>query len=126
MFIKEIRKIKLSLGIKLTKVHRIIKFKQSDWLNKYIDFNTVKRKNAANNFEKDFFKLMNNSVFVENLRKPITVKLVYNSKDYVRCIRKQSFVSQKIFSKNFVAIYEIKPVLTLNKPVYVGFSILDL
>ena len=64
---------------------------------------------------------MNNSVFVktmENLRKRISVKLVNNSKDYVRCISKPSFISQKIFSKNFV--------LTLNKPIYVGFSILDL
>ena len=49
-----------------------------------------------------------------------------NYVDYVRCISKPSFVSQKIFSKNFVAIHEIKPVLTLNKPIYVGFSILDL
>ena len=52
--------------------------------------------------------------------------MVNNAKDYVRSIRKPKFVSQKIFSKNFVAIHEIKPVLTLNKPFYVGFSILDL
>ena len=79
--------------------------------------------------KKIFFKLMHNSVFgktMDNLRKRISVKLVNNSKDYVRCISKPSFVSEKIFSKNFVAIYEIKPVVTLNKPVYVGFSILDL
>ena len=52
--------------------------------------------------------------------------MVNNSKDYVRCIGKPSFISQKIFSKNFVAIHKIRPVLTLNKPMYVGFSILDL
>ena len=118
-----------SLRIKLTKIQRILKSKQSDLLKKYIDFNTGKRTNAVTKFEKDFFKLMNNSFFVktmENLRKRISVKLVNNTKDYIRCISKPSFVSQKIFSKNFVAIHEIKPILTLNKPIYVGFSILDL
>ena len=63
---------------------------------------------------------------MENLRNRISVKLVNNSKDYVRCISKPSFISQKIFSKNFVATHEMKPVLILNKPIYVGFSILDL
>ena len=61
-----------------------------------------------------------------NVRKRISDKLVNNAKDYVRCISKPNFVSQKIFSKNFVAIHEIKPVVTLNKPIYVGFNILDL
>ena len=68
---------------------------------------------------------MNNSVFgktMENLRKRISVKLVNNAKDYIKYISKPSFVSQKIFSKNFVAIYEIRPVLILNKPIYVGFN----
>ena len=119
----------LSLGMKLTKSHRILKFKQSEWLKKYMDFNTDKTKNAANSFEKDFFKLMNNSVFgkrMENLRKRINVALINHAKDYVRSISKPIFVSQKIFIKNFVAINEIKPVLTLNKPVYVEFSISDL
>ena len=86
-----------------------MKFKQSDWLKKYIDFNTGKRKNEANNFEKDFFKLMNNATCrktMGRLRKRISVKLVNNAKDYARYISKPSFVSQKIFSKNFVAIHE--------------------
>ena len=72
---------------------------------------------------------MNNATFgkiIENLRKRISVKLINNAKDYVRFISKSSFVSQKIFSKNCVVIHEIKPVITLNKPIYVGFSILDL
>ena len=115
--------------MKLTKCHRILKFKQSDWLKKYIDFNTDKRKSAANSFEKDFLKLMNNSVFSKtmgNLRKRINVRLVNIAEDYTNYVSKPSFVLQKIFSKNFVAIHEIKPVLTLNKPIYVAFSILDL
>ena len=72
---------------------------------------------------------MNNSVFgktVEHLRNRLNVKLVNNAKDYKKYVSKPSFVSQKIFSKKFVAIHEMKPVLTLNKPIYVGFSILDL
>ena len=119
----------LSLGIKLSKINIILKFKQPDWLKKYIDFNPDKRKNAFNNFEKGFFELMNNSVFgktMENLRKRISVKLIDNSKDYVRCVSKSNFISQKIFSNNFVTVHQIKPVLILNKPIYVGFSILNL
>ena len=98
-------------------------------VKKHVDFNTDKRKNAANIFEKDVFKLMNNSVFgktMKNLIKRISVKLANNAKDCKDYIDKPTFVSQKIFHKNFVAIHEIKPVLTLNKPINLGFSILDL
>ena len=63
---------------------------------------------------------------MENLRKRINVKLINNSKDYVRCVSKPSFISQKIFDKNFVAVHQIKSVLTLNKPIYVGFTTLEL
>ena len=79
----------------MTKTHRILKFQESDWLKKYIDFNTGKRKNEANSFEKDSFKLTNNNAFgktMENVRKRISVKLINNAKDYVRCISKPSFI----------------------------------
>ena len=84
---------------------------------------------AANEFEKDFFKLMVNCVYgktMENLRKRVNVKLVNNSEGYVTCVSRPTFVSQKIVSKNLVAIHKVKPVLLLNKPIYVGFCVLEL
>ena len=119
----------LSLGMKLTKIHRVLKFKQSDWMKKYIDFNTEKRTNAANSFEKDFFKLMINSVYgktMENLQKRINVRLVNNEKDFLKYTSRPTHITHKIFGKNYAAIHEIKPVLTLNKPIYVGFTVLEL
>ena len=119
----------LSLGIKLTKIHQVLKFKPSDWMKKSIDFNTEKRTNAANSFEKNFFKLMINSVYgktMENLRKRINVRLVNNEKDFLKYTSKPTHITHKIFDKNYAAIHEIKPVLTLNKPIYVGFTVLEL
>ena len=76
----------LCLGKKLTKIHRVLKFKQSYWMKKHIDFSTEKRRNAANDFEKDFFKLMINSVYgkiMENLQKRINVRLINNAEDFL-------------------------------------------
>ena len=119
----------LSSGMKLTKIHGALQFKQSDLIKKYIDFNTEKRKNAANDFEKDFFKLMINSVYgktMENLRKRINVRIVHNKKDFLKYTSKPTYVTHKLFNKHFAAIHEIKPVLILNKSIYVGFTVLDL
>ena len=118
----------LSLGMKLTKIHRVLKFKQSNWMKKYIDFNAEKGKNAANDFEKDFFKFMINCVYgkaIENLQKRINVRLVNNEKDFLKYTSRPNHITHKIFNKN-CAIHEIKPVLMFNKPVYVGFTVLDL
>ena len=77
----------LSLRMKLTKVHRVLKFKQSDWMKRYIGFNTDKRKNAVNDFDKDFLKLMIHCVYgktMENLRKRINVRLVNKARDFLK------------------------------------------
>ena len=92
-------------------------------------FNTTKRMNAANEFEKAFFKMIINSVYgktMENVRKRVNVKLINNENNYLKVVSRPSFVSQKILDKNLVAVHKIKPVLLLNKPIYVGFSILEL
>ena len=98
-------------------------------MKKYNEFNTEKRKNAANSFEKDFFKLMVNSVYgktMKNLKKRIKVRLVTNEKDFLKYTSKPTYISHKIFGKNYAAIHEIKPVLILNKPIYVGLTVLEL
>ena len=95
----------LSLGMKLSKIHRVLSFKQSPWLKSYIDFNTDKRKQARNDFEKDFYKLMNNSVFgktMENLRKRVKIELVNNQKRAMKLSVKPSFQGFRIFNEDLV------------------------
>ena len=119
----------LDLGLKVKKVHRVLKFDQSPWLKQYIDFNTEKRKHAKNLFEKDLFKLMNNSVSgktMENLRKRVDVRLVTNEKKLDKLTSKPTYVSSKIFNENLMAVHRVKETLTLNRPAYVGMCILDL
>ena len=119
----------LRLGMKLKKIHRGIKFIESDFLKPYIDKNTNLRTQAKNNFEKDFFKLMNNSVFgktMENIRNRVNVKLVNTGEQFKKLTAKPNYESRKIFNKNLVSVHMKKTSLTMNKPVYLGMSILDL
>ena len=119
----------LSLGLKLKKIHRVLQFDQSPWLKQYIDFNTQKRTHAKNSFEKDFFKLMNNSVFgktMENIRKRVDVRLVTSKEKLLKLASKPTYVSSKIFNENLVAVHKIKETLTMNRPAYIGMCILDL
>ena len=91
----------IDLGLKVTKVHRVLEFNQSPWLKQYIDFNTEKCKNAKNAFEKDFFKLMNNSVFgktMENIRKRVDVRLVTDEKKLLKYVSKPTYVSSNLSS----------------------------
>ena len=119
----------LSLGMKLNKIHRVLKFNQSDWMKQYSDFNTKKRMNAANDFEKDFLKLLINSVYgkiMANFRKRKNVRLVNNEKDFLKYTSRPTYIGYKEFGKDYAATHEIKPVLVLNKPIYIGSTVLDL
>ena len=119
----------LELGMKLTAVHRGIEFRQSSWMESYIRKNTELRKCAANSFEKDFFKLMNNSVFgktIENIRKRQNIHLVDNRKTAISLSNKPNYDRCTIFDKNLIAVHMKNTEVYFNKPVYVGQAILDL
>ena len=121
----------LELGMKLKKIHRALCFEQSPWMDPYIRMNTELRKQATSAFEKDLYKLMNNSVFgktMENLRKRVNVKLVRSHEEdkLRRLIASPSFARANIFDDGLAAVEVHKSRLVLNRPVYVGMSILDL
>ncbi|CAH3194816.1 unnamed protein product, partial [Porites evermanni] len=119
----------LELGMRITAVHRGISFYQSNWMEPYIRKNTELRKKATNNFEKDFFKLMNNSVFgktIENIRKRQNIYLINNRKKALKLSSKPNFDRCTIFDRNLIAIHMLKTEVYFNKPVYVGQAILDL
>ena len=119
----------LELGMKVTTIHRGISFYQSSWMEPYIRKNTELRKCAVNSFEKDFFKLMNNSVFgktIENIRKRQNVHLVDNRKKAIKLSNRPNFDRCVIFDKKLIAIHMKKTEVYFNKPVYVGQAILDL
>ena len=120
----------LQQGMKLKKIHRGIKFVESEWMKPYIEKNTYLRSQTKNNFEKDFFKLMNNSVFgktMENIRNRVNVKLVTSKEQLRKLAAKPNFKGPpKIFNENLISVHMKKTSLTMNKPVYLGMCILDL
>ena len=119
----------LNFGLKLTNIHRGIKFEESQWLKKYIALNTDLRTKAKNEFEKDFFKLMNNSVFgktMENIRNRSVIKLVTDKIKAEKLAAKPNFKHCNIFNENLIAIHMKTTSLTFDKPVYLGMCILDL
>jgi hypothetical protein len=113
----------LSLGLKLTRIHRGVKFYEKPWMEKYIKLNTDLRTKGTTDFEKDFFKLMNNSVFrktMENVRNRVDIRLVKNVKKWNKLAKKHNFKSATIFSEQLVAIHMRRTSVKLIKPIYFG------
>ena len=127
MLIKVLKQA-LNNGLILRKVHRIIQFNQKDRLQPYIDMNTELRKKAKNEFQKDFFKLMNNSVFgktMENVRIHRDINLVTTDEKRNKLVSEPNYHTTKRFSEDLLAI-EMKKTKIMNKPIYLGMSILDI
>ena len=118
----------LNHGLKLKKVHRVIEFNQEAWLKKYIDMNTELGKKASNDFEKDFFKLMDKAVFgktMENVRKHRDIKLVKTDHKRNKLVSEPNYHTMKLISEN-LSIIEMKKVkVKMKKPIYLELSILE-
>lgn len=100
-------------GLKLVIINRGMKFKQSPWLKAYIEFNTEQWKKDSNTIEKDFFELLNNSVYgktLENIRDYMFVKLINDEKKLLKAIAKPSFYSYKIFNSDLAGRFKIYTV----------------
>ena len=108
----------LELGMILKKIHRILKFKQKDWIKPYIDFNTERRKEVTNESDKNHFKLLNNVVYgitMENMRKRIKIRIVKYAEDFIKYTSRPTWVNWKVVEKNFLAAIDEKKIyLTLS------------
>ena len=116
-------------GLKLKKIHRIIEFNQEAWLKPYIDVNTELRKAVKNDFEKDLFNLMNNSVFgktMENIRKDKDIKLVTTDKKRSKLVSEPNYHTINLISEDLSIIEMKKTKVKMNKPIYVGLPILEI
>ena len=130
-YVVHISKLKQALnhGLKLKKVHRVIEFNQEAWLKKYIDMNTELNKKASNDYEKDFFKLMNNAVFgktMENVRKHRDIKLVKTDHKRNKLVSEPNYHTMKLISENLSIIEMEKVKIKMKKPIYLGLSILEI
>ena len=130
-YVTHINSLKQALnhGLKLKKIHRVIEFNQKAWLKPYIDLNTELRKVADNDFENDFYKLMNNTVFgktMENIRKHRDIKLVTTDKKRSKLVSEPNYHTINLISEDLSIIEMKKTKVKMNKPIYLGLSILEI
>jgi hypothetical protein len=119
-------KLFLSLGMKIKKVNRVLQYHQDNYMKSYIMKNTNERTKATNDFEKDFYKLMNNSVYgktMENVRNRINFRLI-SSEESALAIR-NTRIRYTIFNENLVGVHLCKQQVKLNKPIFIGQNVLD-
>ena len=119
----------LTHGLKFKKIHRVIEFNQKEWLKPYIDMNTELRKVAKNDFEKDLFKLMNNSIFrktMENIRKHRDIKLVTTDKKRSKLVSEPNYHTTNLILEDLSIIEMKKTKVKMNMPNYLGLSILEI
>ena len=122
-------KFYLSNGMKLTKINKVISFNQGPWMKDYIDFNTKKRAECKFDYQKDFFKLMNNAVFgktMENVRKRVRFELVNNPKRHQKVLNDPTFTNSVIINENLIGMSRKHATVKLDKAIMTGFSVLDL
>ena len=122
-------KFYIEQGMILTKVHKVLRFRQKDWLSPYVEFNTKRRQESKNAFEKAFFKLMINSLFgklMEQLRQRIDCRIVTDAAQARRLSAKPTFQSFKIVSEDVVIVKMRKTSVYWDKPIYCGLTVLDL
>jgi hypothetical protein len=122
-------KLYIQLGVKLLGIHKVLKFNQAPWLKSYIDFNTDKRKESTNAFQKDFFKLMNNSAFgktLENVRGRRKIDLSITTRRSEKLVASPAFQRFAIFNEDLVAVERARNCILLDKPINAGFTVLEL
>ncbi|KAL4142621.1 hypothetical protein QTP88_005046 [Uroleucon formosanum] len=125
----ETLKLYINLGLKIEKIHRVLEFSQSPWLKSYIDFNTNLRSEAKNEFEKEYFKLMNNSVYgrtMMNVRNHVDIRLCSNGSTVEKLITKPNFDRRTIFTENLAAVHMKRTQISFKQPIYIGMCVLDL
>ena len=118
----------VQLGVKITKIHKIISYKQEPWIKSYIEQNNECRKKSKSNFEKNFWKLLNNSVYgktIEDVRRRTNIDFASNEKQLQKLVEKPFFKYCKFLSEDFCLVQHEKSTVFL-KPIYVGATILDL
>ena len=117
------------LGLKITKVHRVLKFKQELWLEPYITLNTNKRKAARNKFEEALYKLLNNSAYgktIESKRKRVKVNIVHNAEETMQQISAFDFKTFKMFGDDLAGLTSAPRVINWNVPTIVGACVLEI